>query len=91
MLIIITVVSSRDIVLCICTNDYLLERKAKANHGSLALDGAVVRKISKRRFFEDIKNFFHGVTQMGLESHQNFFQKFFQQIRLLEERKVFAY
>ena len=47
------------------------------NHGSLALDGAVVRKISKRHFFQDIENSFHGVTQIGLKPHQNFFQKFF--------------
>ena len=50
---------------------------SKARHGSLALDGAVVRKISKRHFFQDIKNSFHGVTQMGLKPHQNFFQFFF--------------
>ena len=46
-------------------------------HGSLALDSAVVRKISKCHFFQDIKNFLHGVTRMGLKPHQNFFQKFF--------------
>ena len=46
-------------------------------HGSLALDSALVRKISKRHFFQDIKNSFHGVTRMALESHQNFFQNFF--------------
>ena len=46
-------------------------------HGSLALDGAVVRKISKRHFFQDIKNSFHGVTQMGIKPHQIFFQIFF--------------
>ena len=46
-------------------------------HGSLALDSAVVRKISKRHFFHDIKNSFHQVTQMGLKPHQNFFQIFF--------------
>ena len=46
-------------------------------HGSLALDSAVVRKISKRHFFQDIKNSLHGVTRMGLKPHQNFFQKFF--------------
>ena len=60
-------------------------------HGSLALDPALVQKISKRHFFQDIKNSFHGVTQMGLKPHQNFFQFFFQQIWLLEELKVFAY
>ena len=43
----------------------------------MALDGAVVWKISKRHFLQDIKNSFHGVTQMGLEPHQNFFQIFF--------------
>ena len=46
-------------------------------HGSLALDSAVVWKISKRHFFQDIKNSFHGVTWMGLKTHQNFFQNFF--------------
>ena len=43
----------------------------------LALDDAVIRKISKRPFFQDIRNSFHGVTRMGLEPHQNFFQIFF--------------
>ena len=46
-------------------------------HGSLALDSALVRKISKRHFFQGIKNSFYGVTQMGLKPHQNFFQIFF--------------
>ena len=46
-------------------------------HGSLALDSALVRKISKRHFFQDIKNSLHGVTRMGLKPHQNFFQNFF--------------
>ena len=46
-------------------------------HGPLALDGAVIRKISKRHFLQDIKNSFHEVTQMGLKPHQNFFQIFF--------------
>ena len=39
-------------------------------HGSLALDPALIQKISKRHFFQDIKNSFHGVTQMGLKPHQ---------------------
>ena len=34
-------------------------------------------KISKRHFFQGIKNSLHGVTRMGLKSHQNFFQNFF--------------
>ena len=42
-----------------------------------ALDGRAVRKISKRHFFQDIKNSFHGVTQICLKPHQNFFQIFF--------------
>ena len=42
-------------------------------------------------FKKDIKNSFHGVTQMGLEPHQIFFQNFFQQLWSLEELKVFAY
>ena len=42
----------------------------------LALDGAVVRKISKRRFFQDIINSFQGATQLGLKLPQFFsFQK----------------
>ena len=48
-----------------------------SNHGSLALDSALVRKFSKRHFFQDIKNSFHGVTRMGLKPHQKFFQIFF--------------
>ena len=47
------------------------------NHGPLALDGAVVQKISKRHFSQVIKNFYHMVTHMGLEPHQNFFQNLF--------------
>ena len=42
-----------------------------------ALDGRAVRKISKRHFFQDIKNSFHGVTQIGLKPHQNFLKIFF--------------
>ena len=42
-----------------------------------ALDGRAVRKISKRHFFQDIKKSFHGVTQICLKPHQNFFQIFF--------------
>ena len=42
-----------------------------------ALDGRAIRKISKRQFFQDIKNSFHGVTQICLKPHQNFFQFFF--------------
>ena len=48
-----------------------------ADHGPLALDALLVPKISKRHFFQDIKNSFHVVTRMGLEPHQNFFQNFF--------------
>ena len=47
------------------------------SHGPLALDALLVPKISKRHFFQDNKNSFHGVTRMGLEPHQNFFQNFF--------------
>ena len=36
------------------------DEKCEATHGPLALDGAVVWKISKRHFFQDIKNSFHG-------------------------------
>ena len=46
-------------------------------HGPLALDALLIPKIPKRHFFQDIKNSFHGVTRMGLEPHQIFFQNFF--------------
>ena len=41
------------------------------NHWSY-LDGRLV-KISKRHFFRDIQNSFHGVADIGLEPHQKFF------------------
>ena len=47
------------------------EEHIESEHGSLALDSALVQKISKRHFFQDIKNSFHEVTQMGLKPHQN--------------------
>ena len=47
------------------------------NHGSLALDGRLVWKISKRHFFQDINNSFHGVTQIGPKPHQKVLQIFF--------------
>ena len=47
------------------------------HHGSLTLDGAVVRKISKHHFFQCMKNSFHGLCQMGLEPHQNLKRFFF--------------
>ena len=47
------------------------------SHEPLALDRRLVQKISKRHFFQDIINSFYGVTQMGLEPHQNFFQNIF--------------
>ena len=53
------------------------EFHSEVGHGSLALDSRLVRKISKRHFFQDIKNSFHGVTQIGLKPHQIFFQIFF--------------
>ena len=43
-------------------------------HGPLAVDALLVPKISKRHFFQDIKNSIHGVTRMGLEPHQKFWQ-----------------
>ena len=49
-------------------------------HGPLALDGAVVQKISKGHFLQDIKNSFHWVTWIGLKPHQIFFQNFFSTI-----------
>ena len=60
-------------------------------HGPLALDGRVVQKISKRHFFQGIKNSLHRITQICLKPHQNFFQIFFQQIWLLDEFNVFSY
>ena len=41
------------------------------DHGPLALDGRVVQKILK---CQDIKNSFHGLTQICLKPHQIFFQ-----------------
>ena len=35
------------------------------------------KKMLKPHFFQDIKNSFQGVAQMGLEPHQIFFQTFF--------------
>ena len=37
----------------------------KLKHGRLALDGRLVRKISKCNFYQDIKNSSHGLTQIG--------------------------
>ena len=57
---------------------YILEKNPTRmpNQEPLALDGAVVRKISKRRFFQDIINSFQGATQLGLKLPQFFsFQK----------------
>ena len=46
------------------------------NQEPLALDGAVVQKLSKRRFFQDIINSFQEATQLGLKPPQFFwFQK----------------
>ena len=60
-------------------------------HGPLALEGAVALKISKRHFYQVMKNSLHGVTSMGLEPSQKFFQSFFLQILLLEAFEVFKY
>ena len=57
----------------ITTNEYLCTH---IYHGPLALDTLLVPKISKRHFFQGIKNSFHVVTRMGLEPHQIFFQNF---------------
>ena len=46
-------------------------------HGPLALDSALVPKILKCHFCQDIKKSFYWVTRMGLETHQNYFQIFF--------------
>ena len=53
------------------------------NYGSLALDSTLGRKILKRHLFQDVKNSFHGVTQIGLKPHQFFSTNM--------EFKVFAY
>ena len=45
-------------------------------HGPLALDSAVIRKISKCHFLQDIQNSSNGVNQKGLDQKQNFFQNF---------------
>ena len=42
------------------------------NHWSY-LDERLVPKISKRHFFQDIQNSFHGVADIGLEPHQKIF------------------
>ena len=52
------------------------KKDSRLEHGSLALDGEVVRKISKRHFFQDIIKSFQGATQLGLKLPQFFlFQK----------------
>ena len=56
-----------------------------------ALDGRAVQKISKCHFFQDIKNSFHGVTWMGLEPHQNFFQNFLSTNMVARGVQSFAY
>ena len=50
----------------------------KLAHGPLALEGAVVTKISKHHFFQCMKNSFHGVPQTGQRTTPIFFfQNFF--------------
>ena len=72
------------IIICYFLVNFRITRKYPIlGHGSLALDSAVVWKISKRHFLQDIKNSFHGVTRMGLEPHQNFFQNFFSTIMVV--------
>ena len=61
----------------IFTNFSSIRDTRDIEHGSLALDDALVPKVSKRYFFQDITKSFHRITQMGLEPHQNFFQIFF--------------
>ena len=61
----------------LCGSVFMLFAVHVINHGPLALDYALVQKISKHHFFQDIINSFHGVTQMCLEPHQNRFQHFF--------------
>ena len=56
----------------------------------LALDSAVIRKISKRRFFQDIINSFQGATQLGLKPPQFFCFKKSQQKQSLEAFKFWA-
>ena len=54
------------------------------------LDPQVFGKIAKRHFFQDIQNSFNWATGIGLEPHQNFFRKKFQQMRSLEPSKILA-
>ena len=58
-------------------------------HRPLALDGALVQKILKHHFFQDMKKSFHGVTQMGLEPHQ-FFSKYFSTIMVARDVQSFC-
>ena len=37
------------------------------------MDRRLVPKISKRHFFQDIRNSFHGVADIGLKPHQKIF------------------
>ena len=39
------------------------------------MDPQLVRKIAKRKFFQDIQNSFQWATGIGLEPHQKFFRK----------------
>ena len=56
----------------------------------MALDGALIPKFSKRHFFQDIRKSFHGVTQVCLKPHQNFFQKFFSTNMVAREVQSFC-
>ena len=65
-----------------CKGDFILIDDAhnlphNLVHEPLALNGALIRKISKRHFFQDIKKSFHGVPGNGPEPHQFFFKLFF--------------
>ena len=57
---------------------------------SIREDFQLDQKISKRRFFQDIKDSFQWVIGNGLKPTQFFLFKIYQQIRSLEKFKVLA-
>ena len=59
-------------------------------HGHLEGGRLGSPKNCKTPFFGDIEKSFHEVTHIGLEPHQFFLFKIYQQIQLLEASKVLA-
>ena len=57
----------------------------------MRVDALARQKISKYHFLQDFENSFHGVTQIGLEPRQIFFQNTFSTSMVAREFKVFAY